>query len=272
MTVIIRITMVLMVAVCFMSRAFSAEKIVSLDYCADQFVLTLADRDQIMALSNEATDSHSFYADRAKGIAQFGATTEEVLYMKPDLVVRNWGGDKFLNILEKANIPVASIRYGRGIDMLYDNLRHVGEALGQGPRAEELITDHQQRYNKLRGQPPTGLRAVYITPSGVTAGTGTFVNDILRFAGLRSVAQELGLAGWQAFPLEALVHNPPDIIVGSFFDLDALPMANWSLARHGRIKKMMEKIPTIMVPGRYLSCNGIFTLEAAEYIRKRVRK
>ena len=252
--------------------ALAVENVVSLDYCADQFILSLADRDQIMALSRDATQSHSFYVDRAQGIPQFGATAEEVLHMNPDLVIRYWGGQKFLNILKRAHIPVVSPLYGSGAEMLYKNLRLVGKALDQEGLAEKLIAAHGVRLENIRQKPALALRAVYITPSGTTAGVGTFVDDMLRLAGLRTVAGELGLKGWQAFPLEALVHNPPDIIIGSFFDLDNPRIANWSIGRHGRIKEMMRTIPTILVPGRYLSCNGIFTLEAAEYIRERVEE
>lgn len=258
---------VLMAAACPVG---AVERVVSLDYCADQFMLSLADRSQIMALSRDATQSHSFYADQAQGIRQFGATAEEVLHINPDLVIRYWGGRKFLDILARADIPVVSPRYGSGADMLYKNLRLVGKALDREAQAEKLIAAHFTRHENLRQKPALALRAVYITPSGTTAGTGTFVDDILHLAGLKTVAGELGLEGWQAFPLEALVHNPPDIIIGSFFDLDNPRIANWSIARHGRIKEMMDNIPTILVPGRYLSCNGIFTLEAAEYIRDHI--
>lgn len=225
-----------------------------------------------MALSRDATKSHSFYAEQAQGIPKFGSSAEEVLHMNPDLVVRYWGGRKFLDVLKKAHIPVASPLYGNGSATLYKNLRLVGKALGQEQRAETMIVEHQQRYEALRGKPKMALRAAYITPGGTTAGVGTFVDDTLRLAGLQSVAAEFGLRGWQDFPLEALVQNPPDIIIGSFFDLENPRVANWSIARHKRIQKMMVEIPTILVPGRYLSCNGIFTLEAAEYIRKMVGK
>jgi hypothetical protein len=35
---------------------------------------------------------------------------------------------------------------------------------------------------------------------------------------------------------------------------------------------MIESIPTIIVPGRYLSCNGIFSVDAAEYIHDHLER
>ena len=48
-------------------------KAVSLDFCADQYLLALADPAQIMAVSKRATDENSYFRDKAIGHNQFGA-------------------------------------------------------------------------------------------------------------------------------------------------------------------------------------------------------
>lgn len=253
---------------------------VSLDYCADQYILALAERDQIAALTREAIASHSFYRRRAAGIPTFGASAEEILVINPDITIRSWGGFAMLPLLARAHIAVAATRYGTGSDILYDNIRAIGAALEQSDRATEIIRDHQYRLSHLAQKvaenraknPGRRLRAAYIAPGGITAGKDTFVHEIITLAGLTSISGELGLTGWQPLPLEALIQNPPDIIIGSFFDLDNLHVSHWSLTRHSRIKQMLDRIPTIMVPGRYLSCNGIFTIDAAEYIHDRLEE
>ncbi len=271
------ITTLLSVAACIpFSNAQDKPKAVSLDYCADQFMLSLADRDQIMALSLAAVQEHSFYRNRAQGIPLFRATAEEVLHMAPDMVIRNWGGFDMLPLLKRANIPVSSAEYGTGPEILYQNMRRIGLALDQSERAEQMIRDHKDRLSDLKkrvaGTPVRRLRAAYIAPGGITAGENTFVNGIIKLAGLASMSEELGLIGWQPLPLEGLIRNPPDIIIGSFFDQKNIHVSNWSLSRHGRIKEMIETIPTIIVPGRYLSCNGIFSVDAAEFIHDKLER
>lgn len=250
---------------------------VSLDYCADQFILSLADRDQIMALTTDAIVNHSFFRDRARGLPLYSAVLEDVLHKKPDVVIRTWGGFKMLPVLKRAGIPVATAGYATNDETLYQNIRLVGAALRQPKRAEKLILDHQSRKSLVRNRAAqrarmNPIRVLYITPSGLTAGEDTFIDNIFILAGLTSLSQEIGLKGWQSIPLEHLIQNPPDLIIGSFFDQEQYQISNWSLARHNLITHMLTTIPTIIVPGRYLSCNGIFSVDAAEYIQQEVEK
>ncbi|WP_339863616.1 ABC transporter substrate-binding protein [Paremcibacter congregatus] len=259
---------------------FATEKpqAVSLDYCADQFLLSLADRNQIMALTEDAIEDHSFYRDQAVGLPLFQAHTEQVLRLNPDVVVRYWGGYKMLPLLDRTSIKVASAAYGTGAELLYKNIRIIAEALDQQRRAEDMIEDYKTRLKAVEAKTAAftvahhGLRAAYITPGGITAGENTFVNDMIKQAGFLSFAEEAGLKGWQPLPLEALVQNPPDVIIGSFFDMEKLHVSNWSLSRHHRIRKMIDNIPSILIPGRYLSCNGIFSVDAIEYIQTATEK
>ncbi len=269
-TRLINLTGLFVAALLSVAHAQDHPKAVSLDYCSDQFILSLADREQIMALTSEAVESHSFYKNKAQGLPLFKVNSELILHMKPDIVIRNWGGAKMLPLLKRANITVASAEYGTGPEMLYKNMRHIGAALKQSQRAEDFIDDHKGRLAALKKLTSQGLRAAYIAPGGITAGKNTFVNAIIKLAGLVSFAEEIGLMGWQPLPLEALVQNPPDIIIGSFFNQKNIHVSNWSLSRHDHIKKMINSIPTIIIPGRYLSCNGIFTIDAAEYIHEKL--
>src|SRR5690606_25370649 len=68
------------------------ERVMSLDYCADQYVLALADPGQILALSRDAESERSYHAAAARGYPKTGGDAEEIVTAGPDLVVRFWGG------------------------------------------------------------------------------------------------------------------------------------------------------------------------------------
>src|SRR5690606_39297055 len=62
------------------AEAAAPRRIVSINACADQLLLALADRQQILALTHYARDPNmSFYADRAQGLPTIRGDAEQVL-------------------------------------------------------------------------------------------------------------------------------------------------------------------------------------------------
>eukprot|EP01034_Spumella_vulgaris_P018901 gene18901-24162_t len=64
------------------------QRIVSINLCADQLVLALADRGQIAGLTKNATDREmSGEAAAARGIPLLSNSAEQILAIEPDLIV-----------------------------------------------------------------------------------------------------------------------------------------------------------------------------------------
>lgn len=247
--------------------------VVSIDYCADQYVLELAGRDQILGVSPRALQAFSYHRERAAGLPIVDPSAEAVLHAAPALVVRFWGGNqRMVSMLTRAGVETVNIVYGHDEETIVDNLQTVAAALGRLETAAVTIAERRRRMAVLEAAPTLGLRALYLTPSGTTGGSGTDIDSMIRLAGLDNMAAELGYRGWRTIPLEQLVLNPPDVFIGSFFDDRDVARSSWSPARHPRLSALMGTVPTIAVPGRFLSCSGLFSVEAAEFIRASLEK
>ena len=247
-------------------------RVVSTDYCADQFVLALAARSQILALSKYATASHSYYADRAQGIRQTYGSTEDLLGLQPDIVLRSWGAARRTALLNKVNIHVDVVDPGPDMQALLAEVKRVGDLLGQPAAAakyQQTLAADWQTLGQTSRQP---VRAAYLTASGFTAGAGTFVNTIIKQAGYQSWAEEYGVVGWAPLSLEQLTLDPPDLLIGSFFDLATVPTAYWGPQRHPELAQWISTRPSVLIPGRLVSCNGIFAVEAGGYLRQEAEK
>ncbi len=255
-------------------RPYPAEaapsRVVSLDYCADQYVIALAERDAIVGVSPAATSDYSYLADRVGDLPRVRPNAEAVLLAEPDLVVRQWGGGfNARNHLDRLGIPVAQIAFGNSVASARDNLRAMGAALGAQDRAEALLRAMDTALARIAaeqihaGEPPTAL---YLTPGGFTSGAGTFVDEMLSLAGVRNFGAVHGGSGWIPVNLEQLVSHPPDMIVGAFFDLASNHVTFWSLGRHAFVQDMLRQTPTLFVPGRLVSCSAWFFVEAVEAV------
>jgi iron complex transport system substrate-binding protein len=260
-----------MAAVMWMVLAASpagAVTVASIDYCADQYVLALADLDQVKGVSPLARQAFSYHREPAARVPTLEPTSEAVLHAAPEVVVRFWGGNRrMVELLGRRGVETVNVVYGHRSETILANLERVGAAIDRRAAARRLIADHRRRIAALEARPALGLRALYLTPSGTTGGAGTDVDAMLALAGLDNMASDLGYSGWATVSLESLIASPPDVFIGSFFDDAAVSRSSWSPVRRGRLADLMVRVPTVNVPSRFLSCSGLFSVDAAEFIR-----
>ena len=238
-----------------------APRVVSLDYCADQYVLALADAEQIEAVSVQAGDAHSALRDRAEGLARVRDAAEDVLALEPDLVVRSYGGGaRARAFYARLGVAVHDLGYANDFDDVRAMIRRAAQALGHPERGETLIEQMDADLAAAANGPR--LTALYMTPSGVTAGSGTVIDSLLEAANFENAAARDGAAGWRSLPLESLIDREPDLVVTAFFDGASAPRDSWAMARHPVFQALFERSVRIELDGADVSCSA-WTLAAA---------
>jgi iron complex transport system substrate-binding protein len=189
--------------------------VLSFDQCADEYVLALAPRPAIVGLSTRADDADSLLRERARGLPLRRVNLETALATRPSLVVRTYGGDAgLIRALERRGVRVLTLEDAADFDGVRRNLREVARAVDARAAGEALVADMDRRLVRAAGA-WKGRSALYLTPSGYTAGPGTLPDGILRAAGLTNVERR---PGYNEVPLERFVLTPPDALVMAFFD------------------------------------------------------
>ena len=231
-------------------------RVVSLDFCADQFLLELADRDQIAALSTQSRAEHSYWRDRAKDISQVRSRAEAVLALRPDLVVRTYGGDPGIErLLASAGVPVLQLAEGEDFAAVRRNLGQVASALGHADRGAAAIARFDQTLAQAK-RSGTPVTALYVTPGGVQAGSDTSLGKMMAAAGLTPF--DKAHTGWTALPLEALTRAAPQIMISGFMSPGALALYPWSSARHPLIAARLKSQSSLALPGAITACTASF--------------
>ena len=232
------------------------QRVVSLDFCADQFVLELADRNQIAALSTQSRAEHAYWRKEAVGLPQVRSSAEAVLALSPDLVVRTYGGGPGAGtVLDKAGVPVLQLGEGEDFEAVRGNLRLVARALGHADRGEAAVARFDQALAKAHrtGAP---VSALYVTPGGVQAGRDTSLGKMMAAAGLTPFDQ--AHTGWSALPLERLARSAPSLMISGFMSPGALALYPWSSARHPLIRAHLAQQPSLALSGGVSACPGSF--------------
>jgi iron complex transport system substrate-binding protein len=231
--------------------SLAAPRVVSLDLCADQYVLGLMPADRIAAVSNSSAEPESYYADRARSFARVRPTLESVLALHPDAVVRTWGGDpKVLEALQKHGISIININDVETFPQAKDELLRVGHLLGQDVQA---TTEARSMMVSLSGVRPIGKdkTILYYTPSGYSAGPDTFIGAMLQTLGYRL---ETADHGFFYLSPEVLLATKPDVFALGFYD-DAF-QSRRAPGRSALIRGYIAERPHIDLSGKMIACNG----------------
>jgi iron complex transport system substrate-binding protein len=253
-------------AVGLAGHAQAAPRVLSLDQCADQYVLALSPRNAIVGLSTRADDADSRLRAEARGLPLLRTDLETALAARPQVVVRNWGGDpRLVRSMQARGVQVVELGEASGFGDVRRNIRNVAAALGQNARGEALIGRMDGQLARAAGA-WKGARALYLTPGGLTAGPGTLVDAALRAAGLTN-AEARG--GYRTISLERLALEPPQAVVLGFFDTFQLAGDSWGAGRHAVLRKVVRTRAIASLPGAMLGCPDWGAAEAAELLAAR---
>lgn len=246
--------------------AQAAPRVLSLDQCADQYVLALSPREAIVGLSTRADDADSRLRAFAVGLPRRRVDLETALAVRPQVVIRYWGGDpRLIGALAKRGVRVITLGDAHDFGGVRANVRRVSAALDRRPSGETLIARMDGRLARAVGA-WGGAKALYLTPGGATAGPGTLVDAILRAAGMTNAETR---AGFQTVSLEALALRPPTALVLGFFDTFQLAGDTWGVGGHRILRTAVRERAVASLPGSMLGCPDWSAAEAVERLASR---
>jgi iron complex transport system substrate-binding protein len=249
-----------------------AERVVSMNLCADQLLLLIAQRPRIASVSYLASDPLiSHFADQARDIPVNHGLAEEILPLRPDLVLAGSYTTRPTNaLLRQLGIKVLVLEPADGYDNIRRNMRLVGEALGEIDKVDQLIVqfDRALETPALSQDMPT---AIILRPRGMTTGQGSLSDTILRSAGLRNISAELGVGKSGRLSLEQVVAARPNLFILGEFRPDHPSLAHLIL-RHPALR-MDQDDPDDDNPGRVAlpthlwNCGGPQVLKAIDILK-----
>lgn len=241
------------------------QRIVSTNVCADQLALAIADRDKIVSVSRMAIEPQiSNFAERARAIPINNARAEEIVELKPDLILGDIYTGKGANRLAGTiGVPVHIVGVGSSLDDVRQIIRDSAGALGEPERGAGLIAEMDARIARAQSADKRTLTALVYEPNGVTSSSGTLTHDILSAAGLTNLAPKLITGSYGTVPLEAVVATAPQLLILDDSYTGTSSRAQ-SILRHPAFKSLEGKTALYHMPSRLWLCPGPWVAEAVE--------
>src|ERR1051326_1209601 len=241
-------------------------RIVSTFLCTDEYVYRLVPRDQIAALSYLAADTHpvvSTITDRVQGMPLVHASAEEVLALKPTLVITySKTNIRLKQALQKAHVPILEVPWAQSLADVRRITRMLGARLNAKERAAALIAEMDARLvsGRLQAARPS-VRTLVYEPNGY-ATQGNVSDEILAAAGLRNVAESLHTTRSGTLPVESVVAARPDLLILNDESETAPARANL-VQRHPAFSALNGRSYIVRMPLTPLLCPGPWSADIA---------
>jgi iron complex transport system substrate-binding protein len=244
------------------------QRIVSINLCADQLVLALADRDQIAGLTHNATDpAMSGEAAAARGLPLLSNSAEQILAIEPDLIVGMPASrSAALAALPSQTYPLLDLDTTNTLDEIYTSIRQTASAVGHPERGDALIARMEREIAGLP-KPGEGRVAAYYQRRGYMTGTGTLIDELMTRVGLINLAGKLGKPPLSQLSLEEMVAAEPDFLIVESAT-DKVTDQGSEMLHHPALKD----IPRISIPQAWTVCGSPAYAQAAHSMARQIAR
>ena len=246
----------------WLSAASGALKVASLNLCTDEYLLLLAQPEEIASVSYLSRDPRESVLWReARRHAANRGSLESALQHRPTLVLTMGGGGRSTAMIaRRLGIEVLDLPYPADIANVQRQAVQVAEALGDRQRALPLL---QEIAALQRSRPHVGKDAAFLAGGGLSLDPKSIGAEWMRLAGLN----QRSLPGGR-LSLETLAADPPQVLLRSDYRGD-----QWSRSTAWFSHPLVHRLEprTVRVDGRAWTCAGLPMIREVRRLREQFR-
>ena len=199
--------------------------------------------------------------------------SEQIVALKPDLIVLGAHNPDLIENLKKLNIPV--VKYDpQNIEAVYQTIDSLGKITNQNQKASEIVKEMKEKEKSIEEKIATIKKTdkkrvfVEVSPELFTPGKGTFMDELVQKAGGVNIATD---AGWIQLNEEKIIQQNPQVILDTYgyYDKNAkaniLTRKNWSTVDAIQQKQVVDLDSDLVTrPGPRI-IDGLETIAKAIY-------
>ena len=256
------------------SQAAELPRLASINLCTDQLLVTLADPAQILGLSPYSRDlARSWDAARAAQFPKLSGEAEDVLVLKPDIVVagrftkratRELLKEKGLRVVEfDAALSLDDVK--KQIRLMGDLVRHPDRAATEIKRLDTAIAHAREVVSRKP------YRVLALSRRGWVSGGQSLTSSLLATAGLSNAATDLGYKFGGFASLEAIVSLKPDFLLVSEAG-DFAEDEGRAFMLHPALERSYPASKRLVIPEKLTVCGGPQLSEAIDRLASELER
>lgn len=197
---------------------------------------------------------------------------EAIVALRPDLVLapRAFLRADLLSKLEQLKIPTFVVEPDT-FDAIPSRIQMIGRMLNRSAAADAVAMDMRQRIAEIqkRTESRPRPRVLYVLNSQplITAGPGSFINQVIGLAGGTNVAAQAAVA-YPRLNMEAVLAEDPDVIVFPVGKAEGIPPAEQDLWRRWTSLSAVKQGRLHQIPADLLNRPGPRIVDGLEQLAK----
>ena len=246
------------------ANAADLPRVASINLCTDQLLATLADPVQVAGLSPYARDPiRSWDAEKATRFPQLSGGAEDVLFLKPDVVVAGRFTKRATReLLKEKGLRVVEFDVARSLDDVKKHIRQMGDLVKHPDRAAMEISKLDAaivRVREIASRKP--YRVLAVSRRGWVSGGDSLTTSLLKTVGLNNAASEMENKTGGFASLEAIISVKPDYLLVSS-DSDFAEDEGGAFLLHPALEQFYPPSKRIVIPEKLTACGGFTLVDA----------
>jgi iron complex transport system substrate-binding protein len=242
------------------------QRIVSMNPCIDAVLMEVADPAQIAAISHYSQDPRatSIPIQRAMRYPAVSDSAEDVIGAKPDLVLAGVHVSiQTIAALRRLGIPLMQLTVPESVAENKAQITQIAMRIGRRKAGDVLNARIGAAMAATRWN-AAPIPALIWQGSGLVPGKGTLADELMTHTGFHNISGDMALKKWDILPLEALLAQPPAVLLAGRADMGAGSGDGNRMLSHPALIKAGRRINIAQYPSNLLHCGGPVIIRSVE--------
>ncbi len=248
-------------------------RIASLNICIDQLLWELVPHERLVSISYLSADPiWSPIAKQVQGMPLNHGLAEEIVPLNPDVIFAGEFDQRSpIELLQKLGKRVERLPLPRTLDDINTQILQLANMVGAQAKAQLMVEKINSQIAGLKAASAgkTPQTAFWYSSNGVVIGDGTLEHEFMQLAGLRNLAAERGMFGFNQLDLELLLSAKPQILIVEEGSDDAFSLAREYLS-HPALQHADFKVVTL--PAGLSGCAASVIGDVAATLKQELTK
>ena len=246
-------------------------RVVSLNLCADAYLMAFAKPEQILGLTQQSSDpTLSAFVEEASNFPVSSGRMANILEQQPDIIIiNNYSPPPNKALMDRLGIKIVKLDAANSYQSARTEILQLGKAIHRLEAAKAYLTQLDKELEDARHTELTYMPSIInYQRRGIVVGETHLLDDIIQLAGAQNLGRDTGRT-IGPMSLENLIRLQPDYVL-SISENDEQTLKSQDrgseILSHPALQKMFSAERHIYIPQNLTVCAGATTPKAVAHL------